>query len=73
MHKEGKKGHILVREDTKPEDIHRFFISEGILTSHGGKTSHAAVIARGVGEPCVSGAEEIHIKRAKIREQVLNE
>ncbi|MCP4042165.1 MAG: pyruvate, phosphate dikinase, partial [Gammaproteobacteria bacterium] len=46
----GKKGHkvILVREETKPEDIHGFFVSEGILTSRGGKTSHAAVVARGM-------------------------
>ncbi|PVV15436.1 MAG: pyruvate, phosphate dikinase, partial [gamma proteobacterium symbiont of Ctena orbiculata] len=42
---------ILVREETKPEDIHGFFASEGILTSRGGKTSHAAVVARGMGKP----------------------
>ena len=52
---------ILVREETKPEDIHGFFASQGILTSRGGKTSHAAVVARGMGKPCVSGAESIHI------------
>jgi pyruvate,orthophosphate dikinase len=52
---------ILVREETKPEDIHGFFASQGILTSRGGKTSHAAVVARGMGKPCVSGAEGIHI------------
>lgn len=50
---------ILVREETKPEDIHGFFASQGILTSRGGKTSHAAVVARGMGKPCVSGAEGI--------------
>jgi pyruvate,orthophosphate dikinase len=50
---------ILVREETKPEDIHGFFASEGILTSRGGKTSHAAVVARGMGKPCVAGAEGI--------------
>ena len=58
---EGKKGErvILVREETKPEDIHGFFASKGILTSRGGKTSHAAVVARGMGKPCVAGAEGI--------------
>ncbi len=59
----GKLGHkvILVREETRPEDIHGFFASEGILTSRGGKTSHAAVVARGMGKPCVSGCEELRI------------
>ena len=52
---------ILVREETKPEDIHGFFASEGILTSRGGKTSHAAVVARGMGKPCVAGAEGIGV------------
>ena len=50
---------ILVREETRPEDIHGFFAAEGILTSRGGKTSHAAVVARGMGKPCVAGAEGI--------------
>ncbi|MGQ9508407.1 MAG: pyruvate, phosphate dikinase [Thermodesulfobacteriota bacterium] len=59
----GKLGHkvILVREETKPEDIHGFFASQGILTSRGGKTSHAAVVARGMGKPCVSGCEALFI------------
>jgi pyruvate,orthophosphate dikinase len=59
----GKLGEkvILVREETKPEDIHGFFASQGILTSRGGKTSHAAVVARGMGKPCVSGSEELRI------------
>jgi pyruvate,orthophosphate dikinase len=59
----GKLGQkvILVREETKPEDIHGFFAAQGILTSRGGKTSHAAVVARGMGKPCVSGCEELHI------------
>jgi pyruvate,orthophosphate dikinase len=52
---------ILVREETKPEDIHGFFRSKGILTSRGGKTSHAAVVARGMGKPCVVGCEDIEI------------
>ena len=68
----GKRGErlILVREETKPEDIHGFFAARGILTSRGGKTSHAAVVARGMGKPCVSGCEAIHIdvreRRARI-------
>lgn len=59
----GKQGYrvILVREETKPEDIHGFFAAQGILTSRGGKTSHAAVVARGMGKPCVAGAEGIHV------------
>jgi pyruvate,orthophosphate dikinase len=52
---------ILVREETKPEDIHGFFQAKGILTSRGGKTSHAAVVARAMGKPCVVGCEDIHI------------
>ena len=52
---------ILLREETKPEDIHGFFASEAILTSRGGKTSHAAVVARGMGKPCVAGAEGISV------------
>ena len=61
--KQGKTGEkvILVREETKPEDIHGFFASQGILTSRGGKTSHAAVVARGMGKPCVAGAEGIEV------------
>jgi pyruvate,orthophosphate dikinase len=61
---------ILVREETKPEDIHGFFASQGILTSRGGKTSHAAVVARGMGKPCVSGAEgiavDVHLRLARV-------
>ncbi len=68
---------ILVREETKPEDIHGFFASQGILTSRGGKTSHAAVVARGMGKPCVSGCEEIAIdvraKTARIGDRILHE
>jgi pyruvate,orthophosphate dikinase len=52
---------LLVREETKPDDIHGFFASQGILTSRGGKTSHAAVVARAMGKPCVSGCEAISI------------
>ncbi|MGM0427585.1 MAG: pyruvate, phosphate dikinase [Thermodesulfobacteriota bacterium] len=56
---------ILVREETKPDDIHGFFASQGILTSRGGKTSHAAVVARSMGKPCVSGCEAIVIDDIK--------
>ncbi len=59
--KAGGQKVILLREETKPEDIHGFFASEGILTSRGGKTSHAAVVARGMGKPCVAGAEGISV------------
>ncbi len=52
---------ILVREETKPEDVPAFFASVGILTSRGGKTSHAAVVARGMGKPCIVGAAELKI------------
>jgi pyruvate,orthophosphate dikinase len=58
---------ILVREETKPEDIHGFFAAQGILTSRGGKTSHAAVVARGMGKACVAGAEGIQVdSRARV-------
>ncbi|HEX5362724.1 MAG TPA: putative PEP-binding protein, partial [Gallionella sp.] len=62
---------------TKPEDIHGFFASRGILTSRGGKTSHAAVVARGMGKPCVAGAEGIEVnvllRQATIGETVIHE
>ena len=52
---------ILVRIETSPEDIHGMHASEGILTTRGGMTSHAAVVARGMGKPCVSGAGAIRV------------
>jgi pyruvate,orthophosphate dikinase len=52
---------ILVRMETSPEDIHGMHVSEGILTARGGMTSHAAVVARGMGKPCVSGAGGLRI------------
>ncbi|MFH1586953.1 MAG: pyruvate, phosphate dikinase, partial [Candidatus Diapherotrites archaeon] len=52
---------ILVRTETSPEDIEGMHAAQGILTSRGGLTSHAAVVARGMGTPCVAGAGEIHI------------
>lgn len=74
--KQGKKV-ILVREETKPEDIHGFFVAQGVLTSRGGKTSHAAVVARGMGKPCVSGADaiavDVHTKTAHIGDKTLKE
>jgi pyruvate,orthophosphate dikinase len=52
---------ILVRVETSPEDIHGMHAAEGILTTRGGMTSHAAVVARGMGKPCVSGAGSIRV------------
>ena len=52
---------ILVRVETSPEDINGMHAANGILTSRGGMTSHAAVVARGMGKPCVSGSSEIKI------------
>ena len=52
---------ILVRVETSPEDIHGMHAAKGILTARGGMTSHAAVVARGMGRPCVSGSSEINI------------
>ena len=52
---------ILVRPETNPEDIHGMLVAAGILTSRGGTTSHAAVVARGLGKPCVVGAEGIEV------------
>jgi pyruvate, orthophosphate dikinase len=56
----GRKS-ILVRVETSPDDIHGMHASEGILTTRGGMTSHAAVVARGMGKPCVSGAGSVRI------------
>ena len=55
------EGILLVRMETSPEDIHGMHASRGILTARGGMTSHAAVVARGMGRPCVSGARQLHI------------
>jgi pyruvate,orthophosphate dikinase len=68
---------ILVRIETSPEDIHGMHAAKGILTSRGGMTSHAAVVARGMGRPCVSGTSQIDIdyknKLFKTSEQVIKE
>jgi pyruvate,orthophosphate dikinase len=52
---------ILVRRETNPDDLHGMIAAQGILTSRGGKTSHAAVVARGMGKTCVCGAEELEV------------
>jgi pyruvate,orthophosphate dikinase len=63
MKAQGKKV-ILVRVETSPEDIHGMHAAEGILTTRGGMTSHAAVVARGMGKPCVSGAGSLRVDYA---------
>ncbi len=75
----GKAGEsvILVRYETTPDDIHGLLQSKGILTAHGGMTSHAAVVARGMGKPCVAGCEGLTIdvaaKIVRIGEHELHE
>jgi pyruvate,orthophosphate dikinase len=58
---EGQKEIILVRPQTKPDDIHGLYAASGVLTQFGGKTSHAAVVARGMGKPAVVGAQDIEV------------
>ena len=68
---------ILLREETRPDDIHGFFAAQGILTSRGGKTSHAAVVARGMGKPCVAGAEgiivDVALRQANVGANIIHE
>ncbi len=68
---------ILVRRETSPDDIGGMHVAEGILTTRGGMTSHAAVVARGMGTPCVSGAGEIQVdakaKFLRVRDEILHE
>jgi pyruvate,orthophosphate dikinase len=68
---------VLVRMETSPEDIHGMYAARAILTSRGGMTSHAAVVARGLGRPCVSGAGQLHIdndrRTAQVDKQELKE
>ena len=68
---------ILVREETKPDDVHGFYASVGILTSRGGATSHAAVVARAIGRPAVVGAEGLKVdystKTARAGDVVIKE
>ena len=72
-----KEDTILVRVETSPEDIHGMHAAKGILTARGGMTSHAAVVARGMGRPCVSGSGEINIdyesKEFKVGDLVVKE
>jgi pyruvate,orthophosphate dikinase len=75
----GKAGEavILVRWETTPDDIHGLIQSRGVLTAHGGMTSHAAVVARGMGKPCVAGCEGLNIdveaKTVRLGEHELHE
>jgi len=75
----GKNGDavILVRWETTPDDIHGMIAAQGILTAHGGMTSHAAVVARGMGKPCVAGCEALSVdaqaKRASLNGQKFGE
>lgn len=68
---------ILIRHETSPDDIHGMHTAEGILTACGGKASHAAVVARGMGKPCVSGAAEIIVnskaKKVSIKDTIISE
>ena len=56
---------VLVRYETTPDDIHGVIVAQGVLTAHGGMTSHAAVVARGMGKPCVAGAHAIRLNTAE--------
>ncbi|MBN1431025.1 MAG: pyruvate, phosphate dikinase [Anaerolineae bacterium] len=62
--KEEGKAVILVRPETTPDDVHGMLAAKGILTQHGGATSHAAVVARQLGKPCVAGCEDIRIDQS---------
>ncbi len=68
---------ILVRDETNPDDVHGMMAAQGVLTARGGKTSHAAVVARGFGIPCVAGAESLnvdtHTKHFKAGDHVIKE
>jgi pyruvate,orthophosphate dikinase len=56
---------ILVRTETTPDDVHGMIAAEGVLTAKGGATSHAAVVARGMGKPCVAGCDTLRVDRAR--------
>ncbi|MHA1915755.1 MAG: pyruvate, phosphate dikinase, partial [Promethearchaeota archaeon] len=74
---QGKKEIILVRPQTKPDDVHGLYAASGVLTQFGGKTSHAAVVARGMGKPAVVGATDIEIdeenKEFKVGDMIIQE
>jgi pyruvate,orthophosphate dikinase len=67
---------ILVREETSPDDIHGMYAAAGVLTAKGGATSHAAVVARGMGKPCITGCDSLHIdqqnKKCEIGNKAFN-
>ena len=66
MARKGQRS-ILVRIETNPDDVHGMIAAEGVLTSRGGRTSHAAVVARGMGKPCVAGCDGIRVDLEKRR------
>ncbi|MEE9378584.1 MAG: pyruvate, phosphate dikinase [Candidatus Lokiarchaeia archaeon] len=72
-----QKDIILIRPQTKPEDVHGLYAAAGVLTQFGGKTSHAAVVARGMGKPAVVGAQDVEIdeenREFKVAEMVIKE
>ncbi|MHA2400113.1 MAG: pyruvate, phosphate dikinase [Promethearchaeota archaeon] len=74
---QGKKDIILVRPQTKPDDVHGLYAASGVLTQFGGKTSHAAVVARGMGKPAVVGVSDIEIdeesKEFRVGDMVIQE
>jgi len=74
---EGENEIILVRPQTKPDDVHGLYASSGVLTQFGGKTSHAAVVARGMGKPAVVGAQDVEIdeenKEFRVGDMVVSE
>jgi pyruvate,orthophosphate dikinase len=74
---QGEEEIILVRPQTKPDDVHGLYASSGVLTQFGGKTSHAAVVARGMGKPAVVGASDIEIdeenKEFRVADMVIQE
>ena len=68
--KEQGKKTILVRTETTPDDVHGMIAAEGILTAKGGATSHAAVVARGMGKPCVAGCDALLVERGRKRASI---
>lgn len=78
-HKWGKEGKevIMVRPETKPDDVHGMLVSQGILTSRGGRTSHAALVARQFGKPAVVGVSELNIdlnnRQISVKDRVIKE
>ena len=77
LEKKKKKDIILVRPQTRPDDVHGLYAASGVLTQFGGKTSHAAVVARGMGKPAVVGAQDVDIdvenREFKVAETVIRE